>query len=204
MLWFVTLAIKSTAIMTIAWIVAYALRSRSAAARHLVWTAAAAAVLALPLLSISLPAIAVPAIPLDAGVLFTATAGARAEANATPVPQRSGAATPAPRASWRPDWRLPLLALWAAGALTALVQMLYAYAGMWRLRRAARPSAHRDLAAELAHALGIRRPVAALDTAAGTMPMTFGILRPAVLLPSDTGAWSDGRRRMVLLPERAH
>ena len=100
MLWFVTLAIKSTAIMTIAWIVAYALRSRSAAARHLVWTGAAAAVLALPLLSISLPSIAVPAIPLDAGVLFTATAGARAEANATPLPQRSGAANPAPRASW--------------------------------------------------------------------------------------------------------
>ena len=53
-------ALKSTVVLGAAWLMAFLLRGRSAAARHLVWTAAAAAVLALPLLSVSLPALHVP------------------------------------------------------------------------------------------------------------------------------------------------
>jgi TonB family protein len=34
--------------------------------------------------------------------------------------------------------------------------------------------------------------------------MTFGLFRPAVLLPSDSAAWPDSRRRTVLLHELAH
>ena len=34
--------------------------------------------------------------------------------------------------------------------------------------------------------------------------MTFGLLRPAVLLPSDSAGWPDSRRRTVLLHELAH
>ena len=43
-------ALKGTVVLGAAWLVAFALRGRSAAARHLVWTAAAAAVLAIPFL----------------------------------------------------------------------------------------------------------------------------------------------------------
>src|SRR3954447_6946243 len=52
----VNLTLKSTLVLAIAWVAALALRRRSAAARHIVWTAASAALLALPLLSLSLPA----------------------------------------------------------------------------------------------------------------------------------------------------
>ena len=34
--------------------------------------------------------------------------------------------------------------------------------------------------------------------------MTFDLLRPAVLLPSDSAGWPDSRRRAVLLHELAH
>ena len=60
--WFAMLlgaALKSTVVLGVAWLLAWALRRRSAAARHLVWTAAAAALLALPVLSVTLPALRV-------------------------------------------------------------------------------------------------------------------------------------------------
>ena len=56
-------ALKSTVVLGIAWGLALLLRSRSAAARHLVWTAAAAAVLAIPLATVALPGIALPVSP---------------------------------------------------------------------------------------------------------------------------------------------
>src|ERR1700736_4226604 len=54
------MALKSTAVLGVAWLIAFLLRRHSAAARHLVWTAAAAAVVTLPLLSISLPVLRLP------------------------------------------------------------------------------------------------------------------------------------------------
>src|SRR6266849_3950334 len=110
--WFamvVGLALKSTAVLGAAWLAVALLRGRSAVARHLVWTAAAAAVLALPILSISLPALPVPAasaLLANAGVVFQTSATARAGAVSTPDSQPAiapGRAQPAP---WRPDWRL--------------------------------------------------------------------------------------------------
>src|SRR5262245_16086381 len=83
-MWFATLAdlaVKSTVVLGSAWILALLLRRRSPAARHLVWTAAAAALLALPFLSMFLPDLPVReanAILPSAGVVFQATATARA------------------------------------------------------------------------------------------------------------------------------
>ena len=57
---FIGAALKSTAVLGVAWLFAFLMRARSAAARHLVWTAAAAAVLALPFLSATLPVLPVP------------------------------------------------------------------------------------------------------------------------------------------------
>jgi hypothetical protein len=52
-------ALKGTVVLSAAWLVAWFLRGRTAAARHVVWTASAAALLALPLLSVTLPALRV-------------------------------------------------------------------------------------------------------------------------------------------------
>src|SRR5690242_11683634 len=70
------LTLKSTAILTVACVAAFLLRRRSAAARHIVWTAAFAALLALPLLSLSLPSWPHPfanaLLAADSGVTFHA------------------------------------------------------------------------------------------------------------------------------------
>src|ERR1700684_2784942 len=73
-----SLALKGTAVLCAAYLAAFALRHRSAAARHLVWTAAFAALLALPLLSVSLASLRIPGaaslLPDASTLVFRATA----------------------------------------------------------------------------------------------------------------------------------
>src|SRR5260370_37713312 len=120
--WFamcVGVALKSTIVLGAAWIAAFLLRDRSAAARHLVWTAAAAAVLALPVLSISLPALPVPlggALLPEATVVFQTTAAMGADRAGAPASPRPDTLRPAQSAPWRPNWRLSLMLIWAVGA----------------------------------------------------------------------------------------
>src|ERR1700679_3695811 len=77
-----SLALKGTAVLCAAYLAAFALRHRSAAARHLVWTAAFAALLALPLLSASMPSLRIPGaasfLPDASNLVFRATAPATA------------------------------------------------------------------------------------------------------------------------------
>jgi TonB family protein len=102
------------------------------------------------------------------------------------------------------DWRIWLMLLWTAGAAAAFARMLATCIAMWRVRRAARPFPDDGLARALAQGLGIRRHVRVLEGRPGSMPMTFGLLRPSVFMPPEAGEWSEERRRMVLLHELAH
>jgi TonB family protein len=201
---FAIVALKSTVVLGAAWLAAWALRGRSAALRHLVWTAAAAAVLAMPFLSAGLPALRVPAsgalLPFDPAVVFQVTSSAGVEAPSLP----SATARRAIHAPRYHDWRIWVMFLWAAGATAAFARMLAAFVAMWRVQRAARPFPDDGLARPLAESLGIRHPVRVLESRPGSMPMTFGLLRPAVFMPPEAAAWSEERRRIVLLHELAH
>src|ERR1035441_1369980 len=136
-------ALKSTIVVGAAWLLAFALRRQSAAARHLVWTAAAAALLALPLLSVSMPALRVRTgalAPFVPTVTFRTTAVATVGAATTPSnPQPARERQPARHAPWRPDPGLTIALLWTAGSGLALAHLLVAWVVMWRIRRTARP-----------------------------------------------------------------
>jgi TonB family protein len=204
---FMGLALKSTLVLGVAWLAAMLSRKRSAASRHLIWTAAAAALLVLPFLSITLPAVAVPgarSLPADIRVVFATTSTAQGTASAIHSRENSSTSLPSTPPQWRPDWRLWLAILWAAGMMRALVQVLVACCSMWRIRRAAHPSEDRQLTDALASEIGIRHSVDVLQTSDGTMPMAFGVLRPTIFLPQTSTAWSQERRRIVLLHELAH
>src|SRR5262245_40097516 len=115
----INFTLKSTLILALAWAMAFAMRRRSAASRHIVWTAAFAGILALPLLSLSLPSWsnrwANGVLPADSGITFhaTTTTGDTAGVAAQGAP-RQGAAEPRSRAPI--DKRSPLVWVWAAGA----------------------------------------------------------------------------------------
>lgn len=51
---------------------------------------------------------------------------------------------------------------------------------------------------------GVRRRVVLLEGAPDRTPMTWGVLRPRILLPSTFKSWSSARLRAVMLHELAH
>lgn len=200
---FAITALKSAAILAAAWLAATLLRRRSSAARHLVWMAAFAALLALPFLALSLPPLRVAGSFLQPNVIFQTTATLQGgTSDARPAAGR-GAVAPLHPASRRPDLLFWLMLLWAAGTAAGLLQTAAAMLSMARVRRRARLCADPDLD-QLTQALGIRQPVDLLEAHSGTMPMTYGPLRPAIFLPAGAGNWSPELRRTVLLHELAH
>ena len=193
-------ALKGTVILSAASLVAWTLRKHSAAARHLVWTAAAAGLLALPILSVALPALRVPAKTPAAMAFFQTFSNDRAASSVVQTPMAnlaSGKSAPARSAPAPRQWIAPV---WAAGACLGLLQMLFACAALRRLRRGARPLD----GARVPEELGIDHPVDILESTTASMPLTFGVLRPTVLLPSGASEWDPERMRIVLLHELAH
>ena len=64
---FLSLALKSTLILAVAALAAFALRRASAATRHLVWVAALAGLLLLPVIGALGPGVGAPGSPADRG-----------------------------------------------------------------------------------------------------------------------------------------
>ena len=195
------LALKGTVVLSTAWVLAILLRRRSAAWRHAIWASAFGALLVLPLLSAVLPAfpVRVPAPLLAPGAIFQATSTAIAEVRSAPI-HPTTFTLPATRRGGRSDW--PLL-LWGAGTAMLLTQYGVNWLMMLFVRRAAKPFRGVDLSPWM-RILCVRRPVELLETRRGSMPMAFGLIRPAVLLPADAASWTAQRREMVILHELAH
>lgn len=60
------------------------------------------------------------------------------------------------------------------------------------------------LSRELCRRLGLRRVVHLREHAEPVVPLTWGLLRPIILLPQQARRWSSSMRRAVLLHELAH
>jgi TonB family protein len=100
---------------------------------------------------------------------------------------------------------LPIV--WTIGAITAVLALAAEALKLVRIAIAAeRISDERihQLAADVAHGLKIRRPVVLLQSGRTGIPVTWGVRRPYVMLPSSAAGWSDGRARAVLGHELAH
>jgi beta-lactamase regulating signal transducer with metallopeptidase domain len=99
------------------------------------------------------------------------------------------------------------VALYLAGVLAVIGRLAI---GRWSVGRLARRAASAGEPAwaaqvrDVAWEMDVRRPVRVLRSPEATMPMTWGILHPTVLLPAEADAWPEERRRVVLLHELAH
>ena len=104
-------------------------------------------------------------------------------------------------------WAGGLALAWIAGAVACLIPLLVGRLGLRRLEsRAERPdddSLSKTVEA-LAAGLGVSRRVRVLLGDDDASPMTWGSLRPVILLPAGAGRWPAERLRDVLRHELAH
>jgi HEAT repeat protein/beta-lactamase regulating signal transducer with metallopeptidase domain len=99
-----------------------------------------------------------------------------------------------------------LLVWWAGTALLfcRFVLGLVSVAVMSSKSRPLRDEAAAELLRTLARRCGIGRRIRLVTSDFATMPMTWGVVRPAVLLPRDAATWTAERREAVLMHELAH
>jgi beta-lactamase regulating signal transducer with metallopeptidase domain len=101
----------------------------------------------------------------------------------------------------------PLVLLWLAGSAIVLLRL---GVGTWKVGRLAKQGDRVDdgewlsLTQRLANGLGITRPLTLFRGDKLAVPVTWGVVYPAVLLPPDSTEWNEERRRFVLVHEMAH
>ncbi|HEX7937881.1 MAG TPA: M56 family metallopeptidase [Gemmatimonadaceae bacterium] len=217
--------IRTSALFALVGIVAFVLRNRSAALRHMLWTFAIVGAVALPALTrlapfqwrvlpaanaatASLPAAAdrkvrAPGIPSIAQKAADQAAGAPVD---LPELNHDAASAPAPAKS-RVDLTTALMALWGIGALALLVRLVVGLVTVQRIaNRAAEVTdpSWRALADRAIRALAVRVPVEVRRSEEVAMPFATGLVRPVIVLPANTDSWNDAQREAVLLHELAH
>ena len=183
---------RGTALLAAAMVAAYVLRRASAAARHLVWTCAFAALLLLPAAMGWAPKLAVPALPASPAAVTAAASTAPAAMADTSVVVR--------------ERRTPWMVLaYLAGLLLVSLRFVLGAVRTARMVRGATPAAYAGSASEsLRRQLSIRGNVRVLESAAAVVPMTWGVLHPVVILPAGTAEWPPERLHAVVLHELVH
>jgi TonB family protein len=203
---FLACCAKATLLLACAWLSVIALRRRSSAAqRHYIWAAAVLASLALPFFAMLLPA------------WHSATLGGAAGLW-SPAHANSGSSTPhtIPSSIINVSAALPFfkklagvaLLAWTVGFSFILLRLATGLARLAWVSAHAKPLFDEDwicTVLQLSKFHKIGRPVCLLQCNSPTsMPLTWGIFRPVIVLPSSAAQWHEDRRRMVLSHELAH
>lgn len=101
----------------------------------------------------------------------------------------------------------PFTVVWIVGALLVLARLAAGTSRVARLAHTAQPVVDPTwllLLHDVSRELQITRPITLLRGNKLSVPVTWGIVYPAVLLPPDADSWTAERRRHVLVHELAH
>jgi HEAT repeat protein/beta-lactamase regulating signal transducer with metallopeptidase domain len=217
--------LKVTVLLVLVAVATQLLRRSSAALRHLMWTLAIVALVALPVLTTIVP-FELPIIPTKANATapdvyrsaegtFPGSAGTAAqktELNATvpkPFPAQAAAdnqagATPA---SAPINWTRLLVSLYIAVVIAMLARFFFGFAIVTRIARRAitiTDESWHQMADRAARALDVRTPADLRVSDEVSMPFACGLIRPVIVLPASATEWSTERREAVLMHEYAH
>lgn len=207
--------VRDTAVLLVAAALVAALRRDSAATRHLTWTLALAATLAVPILYLTVPAWKVPLLPPSATHGAKAEGGSRALSGACVqtnfAPGATGDAVRPTSAAQRPAsdpaWMRWIVYLWAGGVLILAV---FAAIGEFRARKLVRRLQRlgtcqaKSVLDRLSRTLEVSQAVELRSGCEVSVPCTRGVFPPVILLPSEARHWSQEQLEFVLAHELAH
>lgn len=210
----VEVATKGSLLLVVAGLCNLALGGRSAAQRHLAWTVAAVALLLLVPLSLWFPAHALrlperfapalEALLAPSGQPVDAARGWAAERLA-PLSTEILVAPTAPEGA---GIGALLVRIWAAGVAVVGLILFVSWA---LLRTRYRGMARADDPRIVEHARGAARRLGVAENGfcvyvsdRAASPMTWGMLRPVVVLPAACAGWDDERLDQALIHELAH
>jgi beta-lactamase regulating signal transducer with metallopeptidase domain len=216
-------AARGLILLSLAWLVAAALRRRSAAMRAGLWTAALAGLLVMPLASLLAPAWPVPIwetttvrpsavedVPTGAShttvvSAFTPVFNVPRASRISASPITAAAAEVEPAAT-RVDWSAVMLAAVAGVILVLVARVVFSHRRLVRIVRDAVPAGMewRTAASDAAASLGLRRPVPVRVSDALNVPAVAGVWSPVLVLPVEAREWTPDVRRAVVLHEVAH
>ncbi|MCG6923124.1 MAG: M56 family metallopeptidase [Acidobacteria bacterium] len=200
MILMLSLATKATLVLVAVMVASWALRGSSASTRHALWALALSSLLALPVLSATLPRLGLPLLPLAEPEPSHAL-------RLSPLESGRGAFDAASEAPPVRRWWDRALLVWLAGVSLGLIQLaasiVFASIVVRRARRVTSPE-WSALLRETAAVMGVGRRVGLRVSGAVGVPIVWGYRSPVVLLAPEAMDWSDGRRRAVLLHELAH
>ncbi len=198
-------SVKATILLGLAWIAAAVLRKQSAAARHCVWAVGILMALALPVCGLLLPAWRSNALGRAAQLWVPAKTIVEGSGSGNLPAMVVNASAASPLLT---ELSGMLLLIWAVGAAILIARLAGGLMRMTRSSAGAKPirADHWRLCArEICGGLKIARPVRLVESASPlAMPITWGMVRPLVVLPSSASEWPETRRRIVLLHEFAH
>lgn len=197
----ISLLAKATAFLLVGLIGVALTRRARASVRHLILAATFVAIAATPLLVNGIPEnrIAIPIAAVTAPAEFPIAAPAKAPARSQP------AATTDAGGSFAISSQAILRGGWLIGSLLFLTPVVTTLWSLRSLRRNALPCA--ELSASV-HALaregGFSRRIDVLQHEEIASPITFGMWRPVILMPTGADRWSDADLRRALTHEIEH
>jgi beta-lactamase regulating signal transducer with metallopeptidase domain len=209
------IALRSTAILVVAWAVTQTLRRATAATRHLVWHSAIVAILAAPVLSPVAPKFNMPGMSGISNRPFVLQGRMNVEPGSresiSPAATSGTFATPdafGTVSTFAAPGTLSTLGtlVWSAGSVLLSLWFALAWVSSGLLAHYARPApAAWQLEVDaLRERLRITRRVRLRLVDVHTSPLAIGLWRSTLLLPTTAAAWPAERRRAVLIHELAH
>jgi bla regulator protein blaR1 len=177
-----------------------------ASVRHLLLTATFAALIALPLAAVIVPGVVIQVPVANAnGRLATASAASLSERPLTPATVSNQATEARSAGAIATLWLSAIRWGWLVGVAGLSLSLGAAFGRLRRLHRDGLPWPELQvLVQSFARQAGILRHVDVLEHETIAAPLTCGLWRPVILLPSDAHTWNEADFRRAIVHELEH